>query len=235
MNLILLSTQGIEMKPALTTIPLFSNMQDENLELLSNQIQYRRYIKNSIIIGEGEQSDSLYIVNEGKIKIYISDSEGREMQLKILGPGDYFGELALIDQKPRSASAITLCDSQLSVITAKDFLQCLNNNPEIAINLLQMLAACLRDATESQRQLALMDVYSRLRITLQTLSKEDNGVLKLEPKPTQQDIASMIGSSREMVSRILMYLKNGGYIETSKTSIIIRKTLPEKWHKETCP
>ena len=226
-------TQGIEMKPALTSIPLFSNMPHENLELLAGQIQHRKYIKNNIVIAEGEQSDSLYIVNEGKIKIFISDSEGREMQLKILGPGDYFGELALIDQKPRSASAITLCDSDLSVITSKDFMQCLHIHPEMAIHLLRVLASCLREATESQRQLALMDVYSRLKITLQTLSKEVSGIYILEPKPTQQDIASMIGASREMVSRIFKYLKDGGYIETSKTSIIIRKKLPEKWYKNS--
>lgn len=221
------------MKPVLTSIPLFSNMQHKNLELLSGQIQSRRYLKNSIIIAEGEQSDSLYIVNEGKIKIYISDNEGREMQLKILGPGDYFGELALLDHKPRSASAIALCDSDLSVITSKDFLQCLNCNPEIAINLLQVLASCLRAATELQRQLALMDVYCRLKITLQALGRENKGVRILEPKPTQQDIASMIGASREMVSRIFKYLKAGGYIETTKTSIILKKNLPMKWYKDS--
>ena len=222
------------MKPALTTIPLFSNMQHENLELLSSQIQPHKYKKNSIIIAEGEDSDSLYIVNQGKVKIYISDDEGKEMLLRILGPGDYFGELAILDQKPRSASAITLCDSNLSVITSKDFMQCLQSDPEIAINLLQVLASCLRDATESQRQLALMDVYGRLIITLQALSREDSGFYILEPKPTQKDLASMIGSSREMVSRILKYLKHRGYIEISKTSITIRKTLPQKWHKDGC-
>lgn len=223
------------MKPALTTIPLFSNMQHENLQLLSSQVQLHKYKKNSIIITEGELSDSLYIVNQGKIKIYISDEDGKEILLRILGPGDYFGELAVLDQKPRSASAITLCDSNLSVITSKDFKQCLQSNPEVAINLLQVLASCLRDATESQRQLGLMDVYSRLIITLQTLSREDNGIYILDPKPTQQDLASKIGASREMVSRILKYLKNGGYIEITKHSIIIKETLPEKWQKSGCP
>ena len=223
------------MTTALTTIPLFSNMQHENLQLLSNQIQLHQYKKNSIIITEGEQSDSLYIVNQGKVKIYISDDEGKEMLLRALGPGDYFGELAVLDQKPRSASAITLCDCTLSVIKSKDFMQCLQSNPEIAINLLQVLASCLRDATDSQRQLALMDVYSRLTLTLQTLSREDNGINIVEPKPTQKDLANKIGASREMVSRVLKYLKDGGYIEITKTSIVILKTLPEKWQKSGCP
>jgi CRP/FNR family cyclic AMP-dependent transcriptional regulator len=217
------------MKSALTTIPLFSNMPHESLELLSTRIQNRTYGRNSVIIAEGEQSDSLYIVIEGRVKIYISAADGREMQLKTLGPGDYFGELALIDNKPRSASAITISDCNISVITSKDLLQYLSCNPEISINMLQVLAKRLREATESQRQLALMDVYGRLRCTLMTLCKEVNNTLLLEPKPTQQDFANMIGASREMVSRIFKDLKTDGYIETCKASITIRKALPEKW------
>lgn len=217
------------MKSALTTIPLFSNMPHESLEFLSTRIQNRTYARNSIIIAEGEQSDSLYIVNEGRVKIYISGPDGREMQLKTLGPGDYFGELSLIDNKPRSASAITISDSNISVITSEDLLKCLSCNPEITINMLQVLAKRLREATESQRQLALMDVYGRLRCTLLTLCQEVNNTLLLEPKPTQQDFANMIGASREMVSRIFKDLKADGYIETCKASITIRKTLPEKW------
>ncbi len=217
------------MKSALASVPLFSNMPHESLELLSTRIQNRTYGRNSVIIAEGEQSNSLYIVNKGRVKIYISGSDGREMQLKILAAGDYFGELALIDNKPRSASAITICESNLSVITSEDFLQCLSCHPEITINMLQVLAKRLREATESQRQLALMDVFGRLRCTLLTLCKEVNGTLVVEPKPTQQDFANMIGASREMVSRILKKLTADGYIETCKTTITIRKTLPEKW------
>jgi len=217
------------MNSVLTSIPLFSRLAGEHLELLSAQIQHRKYARNTVIIAEGDQSDSLYIVNEGKVKIYISDADGREMQLKILVPGDYFGELALIDHKPRSASAITTCDSQLSVITSKDFLKCLADNQKMALIMLQGLAKRLREATELQRQLALMDVYGRLRVTLLALAEGGDGIHKLEPKPTQQDIANKIGASREMVSRILSDLKAHGYIEINKTSIIIKKNLPEKW------
>ncbi|NOY15866.1 MAG: Crp/Fnr family transcriptional regulator [Gammaproteobacteria bacterium] len=217
------------MNSILTSIPLFSNLASKHLELLSGQIQRQKYARNSIIIAEGDLSDSLYIVNEGKVKIYISDADGREMQLKILEPGDYFGELALIDQKPRSASAMTICDSQLSVITSKSFLKCLADNQKIALIMLQVLAKRLRDATELQRQLALMDVYGRLRVTLLASAKDGDGIHKLEPKPTQQDIANKIGASREMVSRILSDLRAHGYIDINKTSIVIKKKIPEKW------
>lgn len=217
------------MNSALTSIPLLSRLASEHLELLSAQIQHRKYASNSVIIAEGDQSDSLYIVTEGKVKIYISDTDGREIQLRILEPGDYFGELALIDKKPRSASAMTTCDSQLSVITSKGFLRCLADNPEMALIMLQVLSNRLRDATELQRQLALMDVYGRLRVTLLASAKDSDGIHKLEPKPTQQDIADKIGASREMVSRLLSDLKAHGYIDIKKYSIVIKKKLPEKW------
>ncbi|MEA1889942.1 MAG: Crp/Fnr family transcriptional regulator [Pseudomonadota bacterium] len=216
------------MNSILTSVPLFSRLTYKHLELLSSKIQHQEFSRNSIIIAEGEQSDSLYLVNEGKVKIYISDADGREMQLKILEPGDYFGELALIDQKPRSASAMATCDCQLSVITSRDFLKCLSDNQEMSLIMLQVLAKRLRDATELQRQLALMGVYGRLRVTLLSLAIDKDGTHKLEPKPTQQDIANKIGSSREMVSRILSNLKSQGYIEINKASIIINKELPEK-------
>jgi CRP/FNR family cyclic AMP-dependent transcriptional regulator len=217
------------MNTTLSSIPLFSNMSNTHLELLSAQACHRSYDKNSIIFAEGDYSDSLYILRQGRIKIYISDSDGREMLLNELGTGDYFGELSLIDHGPRSASARTLCDCDVSIITSEDFLQCLFSNPEMAISMLELVTKRLRVATNSQRQLALMDVYGRLKMTLLALSVEINTSRLIEPKPTQQNLANMIGASREMVSRIFKNLKARGYIETSKTSITIRKTLPDKW------
>jgi CRP/FNR family cyclic AMP-dependent transcriptional regulator len=217
------------MNTTLSSIPLFSNLSNEHLELLSTQACHLSYAKNRVVIAEGDCSDSLYIVKQGRIRIYISDSDGREMLLNELSAGDYFGELSLIDHEPRSASAKTLCDCEVSVITSEDFMRCLNNNPEMAVSLTRELAKRLRVATNSQRQLALMDVYGRLKATLLALSTDEGGVSKVEPKPTQQELANMIGASREMVSRIFKNLKADGYIETSKTSITIRKSLPDNW------
>ena len=213
----------------LSSIPLFSGLSDESLAHLSGHIQHQQYTRNAIIFNEGDQSDSLYIVNQGKIKIYISNNEGQDMLLKTLGPGDYFGELALIDQEPRTASAKTQCDCHVSVISSENMLMCLERHPEMSISLLQVVVKLLRDATDLQKQLGLMDVYGRLRATLLKLSDDCNGVQKLEPKPTQQELASRIGASREMVSRLLKDLNIGGYIDYDRTSIIIRKKLPEKW------
>jgi len=216
------------MKSSLLSIPLFSDMHSEHLDMLSGQLQHIKYTRNSIIISEGDVSDSLYLVNKGEIKIYISDQNGREIQLNTLGPGDYFGELSLLDQKPRSASAITLCDSELSVISSKALMRCLNKSPAMAMRMLQSLAKGMRDATELQRRLALMDVYGRLRKTLLALSRRVDDMNIVEPKPTQQEIANMIGASREMVSRIITNLKINDYIETTRDSIIIRQELPDK-------
>ena len=216
------------MNTVLSSIPLFSNLSKAHLELLSAQACHRSYAKNVVIFREGDHSDSLYIVRQGKIKIYISDNNGREMLLNELGKGDYFGDLSLIDHEPRSASAVTLSACDVSIIKSEDFLRCLQKNPDMAISLLKTAAKRLRVATESQRQLALMGVYGRLRATLLTLSSEVGDISKVEPKPTQQELGNMIGASREMVSRIFKNLKADGYIETSKTSITIRKALPDK-------
>lgn len=216
------------MNSALSSIPLFSNLSSAHLELLSAQASHRSYAKNIVVFREGDYSDSLYLVIQGRIKIYISGEDGREMSLNELGTGDYFGDLALIDHEPRSASAVTVSPCEVSVIKSEDFLRCLQKNPDIAISLLKTSAKRLRVATESQRQLALMDVYGRLRATLLTLSSDAGGISKVEPKPTQQELGNMIGASREMVSRIFKNLKADGYIETSKTSITIRKALPDK-------
>ena len=220
------------MNSDLTSIPLFSNMSSAHLELLSAHSCHRSYAKNSLIISEGDCSYSLYIIRQGRIRIYISDNDGREMLLNELGAGDYFGELSLIDREPRSASARTLSKCEVSIITSEDFMHCLNKNPEMAISLLQVLTKRLRSATDSQRQLALLDVYGRLREKLKYLCRDANGVLLIEPKPTQQDFANMIGASREMVSRIFKVLKADGYIETGKNSLLIKKKLPVKWNKK---
>jgi len=213
----------------LSTVSLFASLDDEERDLLLSHVNTRSFPKNTIIITEGDQSDSLYIVNEGQIKIYVSDEEGREMLLNVLEPGDYFGELALIDKEPRSASAITMSNARLSIISGPDFRDVLRKHPEMSIKLLSALVVRLREVTETVRRLALLDVYGRVTTTLLSLAREDGGQKRIEPKLTQQDIANMVGASREMVSRIMKDLKTGGYIETTRDAIVILKRLPSKW------
>lgn len=213
----------------LSRIQLFSSLTDDEREVLMSHVNTRSFPKNTIVITEGDQSDSMYIVNEGQVKIYVSDEDGREMLLNILEPGDYFGELALIDQQPRSASAITMNNTRLSIISGADFRDVLMKHPEMSIKLMAALVVRLREVTDTVRRLALLDVYGRVTTTLLSLAREDNGVKRIEPKLTQQDIANMVGASREMVSRIMKDLKTGGYIDTTREAIVILKRLPSKW------
>jgi len=221
------------MKNDLASIPLFSNLTPEQLELLAAKIRNLTYPKASIIISEGEISESLFILRKGKIRIYISDNDGREMLLNELGPGDYFGDLSIIDREPHSASAVTLCNCEVSVISSADFLQLLQDSSSFAINILKETTKRLRKSTVSQRQLALLGVYGRLREKILSLCKEVNGVVLLDPKPTQQEFANMIGASRETVSRILKDLVGGGYIEKRKKSLLINKALPLEWKRSS--
>lgn len=213
----------------LSLIPLFSSLTDDEREVLAAHLNTRSFPKNTIVITEGDLSDSLYIVNEGQIKIYVSDDEGREMLLNVLEPGDYFGELALIDKEPRSASAITMRNTKLSIISGPDFREVLRKHPEMSIKLMSALVVRLREVTDTVRRLALLDVYGRVTTTLLSMAREEGDIKRVEPKLTQQDIANMVGASREMVSRIMKDLKTGGYIEATKDAILILKRLPSKW------
>jgi CRP/FNR family cyclic AMP-dependent transcriptional regulator len=212
----------------LSTIPLFSSLSPANLDAISRHVQHHKYPKNHVIFNEGDRSDSLYIILNGEIRIYISD-DSQEMWLNTLGPGDYFGELGLIDQGPRTASARTESEADLYVISSEKMLLCLHEAPEIAITLLQMTVKMLRESTDMQKQLAMMDVYGRLRATLLKLANSSNGQIRISPRPTQKELASRIGASREMVSRQMSDLKAGGYIQCDKSSITICKNLPARW------
>jgi CRP/FNR family cyclic AMP-dependent transcriptional regulator len=171
----------------------------------------------------------MYVVLNGKVKVYLSDDEGKEIIINILKEGDYFGELALLDESPRSASVMTLEDCKFAVLSKLAFDECLTSNPEIALQVIRGLSARLRYLTENVKSLALMDVYGRVARTLLEMAEDQNGVQVINQKLTQRDIASMVGASREMVSRILKDLSVGGYITIESKSITINEKLPHGW------
>ena len=146
-----------------------------------------------------------------------------------MGPGEYFGELSLLDDETRSASVITTDKSTFSILYKDDFSKVVLNHPDIALVLLRNLASRIRKLTENVKTLALQDVYGRIRKTLLDLSTEKDGDTVIEEKLTQQDIANRIGSSREMVARILKDLATGGYIEIERKQFRILKKLPESY------
>lgn len=213
----------------LSDVSLFAELPESDIEALSKLATIKTYPKNTIIISEGDYSDSLYGVLSGKVKVYLSDDEGKEIIINMLGTGDYFGELALIDEEPRSASVMTTEESKLAVLSKSAFESVMESHPQIALRVISGLVKRLRNLTENVKSLALMDVYGRVARTLLDLSEDQDGKKVITQKLTQRDIASMVGASREMVSRILKDLTIGGYITIQNKTITINEKLPPGW------
>jgi CRP/FNR family cyclic AMP-dependent transcriptional regulator len=210
---------------------LFPTLSSADLQLIADHGLVRTYPRNTVLVTEGDSTDSFYIILSGKVKVFLSDERGREVLLNIQGPGEYFGELALIDEAPRSASIQTLKPTQLAIVSRAGFRNCLADHPQIAVELISALVHRVRTLTENVRSLALMDVYGRVARTLLSLAtptdRREESVI--EERLTHQDIANMVGASREMVSRIMKDLTTGGYVEVKDHKMIIREKLPPAW------
>jgi CRP/FNR family cyclic AMP-dependent transcriptional regulator len=206
----------------------FDKLTAVELRALSEQGAVRSFQKHAVIVSEGDETDSLYVILSGCVKVFVADESGKEVVLGTQGPGEYFGEMVL-DGGPRSASVMTLAPSRFLIIPkhkARDFLR---SQPDFAIRLIEKLIHRTRALTESVKNLALMDVYGRVARLLLELAEDDRGQLVIREKLTQQDIASRVGASREMVSKILKDLASGGYLSTTQKRITIHKALPRHW------
>ncbi len=191
----------------------------------------RSYPKKTIIINEGDIGDSVFVVLRGSVKVYAMDDNGREITYGHIHSGDYFGEMSM-DGGPRSASVITLEPCTFSVLARSDVSEHLAEEPGFSINLVAQVIRRARDATAAARNMALLDVYSRLVVALEDpkhlLTSRTADSVTLEAV-THQDIASRVGASREMVSRLLKDLEKGGYIEMGVKRITLLKKLPQRW------
>lgn len=213
---------------SLKGIPLFAGLADDALAALAEAAIVRTFPKNTIMVTEGERSDSLYVILAGRVRVFVSDEQGRDLVLNVQGPGEYFGELAL-DEGPRSASVSTLEPTRLAVI-ANDLLRdFLARNPEAAVELIRTLIGRVRHLTESLKDLALLDVYGRVAKLLLELATEVDGRLIIDQRLTQQDIADRVSASREMVSRIFKELTAGGYVANEAGRIVICRRPPRAW------
>jgi CRP/FNR family transcriptional regulator, cyclic AMP receptor protein len=200
----------------------------DDLKALTDQGIVKAYPRNAVIVNEGDDTDAFYVIVSGRVKVYASDDDGREIVLTTQEAGDYFGELVL-DGGPRSASVMTLEPSRLAVITKPRFRQFLTSHPSFASQLVERLIARVRDLTSSVKSLALMDVYGRVARLMLDLAVEENGKWVVAEKLTQQEIADRVGSSREMVSRIFKDLTAGRYISIDKMRITIHRQPPRHW------
>ncbi|MCP4694113.1 MAG: Crp/Fnr family transcriptional regulator [Desulfobacterales bacterium] len=213
----------------LKKIPLFSCLDEPELRVLIEASIQRSFPKKAILFNEGDATDSLYIIRSGRVKASIVDDKGKEVILSMFGPGDYFGEIALIDGKERSAAIMTREPVTVLIISRKNFRNLLSSNPDLSLGLLKGLVGRLRDSNKLIEDLALKDVYGRVARLFTHLAKPDGEKFVVEEKLTHQEISNMIGSSREMVSRLMKDMINGGYISVYKKRITINHTLPYTW------
>lgn len=205
-----------------------AQLNADELRALSEQGVIKSFPKNTVIVNEGDETNSFYIIVAGRVKVFVSDETGKEIVLGTSGAGDYFGEMVL-DGGPRSASVMTLEPSRFAVIPKEKFRDFLVTHPTFAMHLVERLIRRTRTLTESVKSLALMDVYGRVARLLLELAKPVDGRLIIAERLTQQDIADRVGASREMISRILKDLTIGGYVTIEKKQITINKTPPQHW------
>lgn len=203
-------------------------LKDELLRAIAARGGVRRYPAQTVLVHEDDRSDSLYIIVEGRVKIYGSSPNGREIVYNTHGPGEYFGEMTL-DGGPRSASVMTLEPTTCVVVTGANVRDFLAHHPDFALHLIRKLIALVRRSTDTVKRLALDDVYTRIYKLLYELAVDDDGRLVVNEKLTQQDIADRVGSSREMVSRIFKQLSIGGYVANEGKRIVLLKKLPARW------
>ena len=209
----------------LRNVPLFSMLPEGQLQLLTRVLSRKAYPKNSTIIAAGDPTDAMYIVVSGRLKVVMSDKEGQEVILAILNQGEYFGEMGLIAQAPRSATVTTIEPCELLTITRADFTKCLQGNFDLTMNVIRGLVKRLREADKKIGSLALMDVYGRVARLLLEMAETIDGQKVVTKKLTKRDIAKMIGASREMVSRVMKELQTSGRIEVRGRQILLRDSL----------
>ncbi len=219
------------MKDFLAENELFAGLEKKDREAIMQVAVKKVFQKNTVILSQGDDTASLYIVTSGKVKVNIIDEHGKEIILSMLGPGDYFGEMTALEEGvSRSASVVTREKSEMMVLAKKDFRDIISANPDIVFGLLRGANERLRKANRKIESLALMDVYGRVaRLFMQLAIPEKDDRLVIQERLTHQDIANMVGSSREMVSRVMKELTVGNYITVTKKIIEINGKLPYNW------
>jgi len=218
-----------EVFSGLKKIPFLAQLSDDALYALAAKAKPTSFLKHATIITEGDTTNSLYILLSGKVRVFTSGDRSREVTLFVQESGSCFGEIALLSDEPRSASVEALEKTQCGVISKHDFIQWLTLHPEVTTNLLVMLSEKVRSLTQKVKQLALSNVYQRTINVLLEMARPHDDILVIENKPTQYEIATIIGSSREMVNKVWKQLEMGEYIVVEGKLLKIIKKLPTDW------
>lgn len=210
----------------LHTVPIFSELSDADITSLARLGSRRQYPKETVVFFENEEGDFFFMIVTGRIKVTILGDDGREVILSILGPGDFFGEMALLDNEPRSATAIAVEDSELLSLHRHDFQSVLADNRSIMAALIKILASRIRKANHQISTLALLDVYGRVARVIVDMARDEGRRLKdgriAFRRATHQEIANRIGTTRETVTRMLKDLERQGMIHVEGREIVVQ-------------
>ena len=207
-------------------IPLFSVLNVEQAQRIADGVVKRRFRRGEIIVGQGKRSNTLFILLTGRARVFNSDSRGREVTLATLLPGDYVGEMSLIDKEPHSASVRTEVVSDILTLSSDEFARCLPTNNSLSYSILRGLVQRLRGANRQIESLALLDVYGRVARALLEMADATGDVTVIRSKVSRQDLARLVGASREMVSRVMTGLETRGIIRTeSDGSVTINELM----------
>jgi CRP-like cAMP-binding protein len=216
----------------LASTAIFRGCTAAAIDDLARRLQLRTRPAETIIVAEGEPGDAMFVIAAGRVKVALFGENGRELTLSELKPGDFFGEMSLLDNRPRSANVVAIDDVTMLTLTRDAFAAHLQNHPRTAINMLGELTRRLRRADETIANLALHDVEARLTRTLERLAKEEgeqtDGGLLLRKRPTQQDLANMVGSCRETISRTFTSMIKRGLLVPRGRALVLTRALLER-------
>ncbi|MEO7245909.1 MAG: Crp/Fnr family transcriptional regulator [Rubrivivax sp.] len=205
-------------------VPLFSMLTADQAQAVADSVTKRRFRRGELVVEQGRKSNALFILLNGRARVLTADARGREVILAVLESGDYVGEMSLIDNEPHSATVRAEVQTDMLVLQRTDFARCLPENSTLSYAILRGLVRRLRNADRQIESLALLDVYGRVARTLLDMAETDaEGVQIIRHKVSRQDMAKVVGASREMVSRVMKDLEEKGVIETQDNGFVVIK------------
>ncbi len=204
-------------------VRLFSMLTPEQAQSVSDSVVKRRFKRGELLVEQGTHANALFILLNGRARVLTADHRGREVIMAVLESGDYVGEMSLIDGEPASATVRCEAPTDVLVLGRNEFARCLPEQSSMAYGILRGLVARLRNADRQIESLALLDVYGRVARTLLDMAEEDNGIKIIRGRVSRQDMAKVVGASREMVSRVMKDLEERGQIETLEDGSVVIK------------